>query len=53
MFLRQLISSVGGKVFKNYSTFHLESTKFENQCIKLDVKIILILFAISSENSKL
>ena len=35
MFLRQLILSVGGKVFKNYSKIHLESTKFENQCIKI------------------
>ena len=34
MFLRQLILSVCGKVFKNYSKTHLESTKFENQCIK-------------------
>ena len=33
--LRQLISSVGGKVFKNYSKIHLESTKFENQRIKI------------------
>ena len=35
MFLRQLVSSVGGKVFKNYFKVHLESTKFENQCIKI------------------
>ena len=35
MFLRPLMSSVDGKVFKNYSKVHLESTKFENQCIKI------------------
>ena len=35
MFLQQLISSVGGKVFKNYSKTYLESTKFENQCNKI------------------
>ena len=34
MFLRQLISSVDRTVFKNYSKIHLESTKFENQCIQ-------------------
>ena len=38
MFLRQLISSVGGKAFGNYSKIHLESTKFENQCIKIGCK---------------
>ena len=54
MFLQQLVSSVSGKFFKNYSKIHLESTKFENQCIKRkDVKIILLLFAISSETSQL
>ena len=35
MFLRQLISSVDGKVFENFSKIYLESTKFENQCIKI------------------
>ena len=35
MFLRQLISTVGGKVCKNYSKIDLESTKFESQCIKI------------------
>ena len=35
MFLRQLIPPVGGKVFEKYSKIHLESTKFENQCIKI------------------
>ena len=35
MSLRQMISSVGGKVFKNYSKIHIESTKFENQYIKI------------------
>ena len=35
MFLRQLISSVDGTVFRNYSKIHPESTKFENQCIKI------------------
>ena len=35
MFLRQLISSLGEKVFRNYSKIDLESTKFENQCIKM------------------
>ena len=34
MFLRQLISSLGAKVTKNYSKIDLGSTKFENQCIK-------------------
>ena len=34
MLLRQLISSVGGNVFKNYSKIHPESTNFENQCLK-------------------
>ena len=34
MFVRQLISSVRGKVFKNCSEIHLESTKFDNQCIE-------------------
>ena len=51
-FLQQLISSVGGKVFKNYLKTYLESIKFEN-VLKWDVKFILLLFAISSENSKL
>ena len=53
IFLQQLISWVKGKVFKNYSKIYLESNKFGNQRIKIDVKIILLLFAISSENSKL
>ena len=53
MYLRQLIASLGGKVSKNYSKIHPESTKFGNQCIKITVKIILLLFAISSENSNL
>ena len=44
MFLRQLISSAGGKVSKNYSKSHLASTKFMNQCVKKDVKIKLLLF---------
>ena len=35
MLLRQLISSVGGNVFKNYSKIPLESTNFENQCFKI------------------
>ena len=35
MYLRQSISSVGGKVFKNYPKIHFGSTKFENQCIKI------------------
>ena len=35
MFLQQLISSAGGKVFKNYLKTYLESIKFENQCIKI------------------
>ena len=35
MFLCQMISSVGGKVFENYSKIYLESTKFENQSIKI------------------
>ena len=30
-----LISSVGGKVLKNYLKTYLESIKFENQCIKI------------------
>ena len=34
IFLRQLISSVGGKFSKNFSKIHLES-EFENQCIKI------------------
>ena len=34
MFLQQLVSSVGGKVFKNYLKTYLESIKFENQCNK-------------------
>ena len=40
------------KIFKNYSEIHLESAKFENQRIKKDVNLILLIFAISSENSK-
>ena len=35
IFLRQVISSVGGEIFKNYSKIHLESIKFEKQCIKI------------------
>ena len=35
MFLQQLVSSVDGKILKNYSKIHFESTKFENQFIKL------------------
>ena len=35
MFLLQLIASVDGKVFKNDSKINLESTKVENQCIKI------------------
>ena len=35
MFLQQLASAVGGKVFKNYLKTYLESIKFENQCIKI------------------
>ena len=53
MFLCQIISSVRIKVFKNYSEIHLEFVKFENQGIKIGCKIILLLSAISSENSKL
>ena len=36
MFLRQLISSLGGKTFENYLKTYLESIKFENQCIKIE-----------------
>ena len=46
MFLRQLISSVGGKVFKNYSKIHLESTNLKINVLKLDVKIILLPFSL-------
>ena len=35
MFLQRLISSVGGKVLKNYLKTYLESIKFENQYIKI------------------
>ena len=31
MFLQQLISSVGGKIFKFYSKTYLENFEFENQ----------------------
>ena len=34
MFLQQLISSVGEKIFENFETY-LESIKFQNQCIKI------------------
>ena len=30
-----LIPSVGGKLLKNYSKIHFESTKFGNQCIEI------------------
>ena len=33
MFLQRLISSVVGKVFKNYLKTCIESFKFENQCM--------------------
>ena len=33
--LQQLVSSVGGRVSKNYMKTYLESIKFENQCIKI------------------
>ena len=34
VFLKQLVSSVGGKVFENYLKTYLESIKLENQFIK-------------------
>ena len=51
MFLRQLISSVGGKNFKKYSKIHLESTKFENQqnrMLKLYFSFLQFLLKIQS-----
>ena len=47
MFLWQLISSVGGKVFKTYSRIQLESTKiwksmYENRMLKLYFYILQI-----------
>ena len=53
MFLLQLISSVDGKVFQNYSTIHLESTKIENQCIKIGCQNYTFTFCSFSENSHL
>ena len=49
IFLLQLISSVGGKIFEDYSKMYLEYTKIN--VLKQLVKIILLFFANCSECS--
>ena len=42
MFLLQLIPPVSIKVFENYSKIHLQSAKFEKQCIKIILSLLKI-----------